>query len=132
VGTIREVKPPADDIRLFQPIILDAYEIACPGADVLNIQSQLRFTKSKIFVVVRCGQRRTRAVRVVYTGVSVPNLIGSDAHSLSTLAAMLVLDLSESNRPARTGEEPNTIVRQNPPPGSNVPFGTTLRVLVAN
>jgi PASTA domain len=130
VGTIHEAKPPADDITLFQPIILDAYKVACPN--VLDVQSQLRYTKKGMFVVVRCGDAPARAVRVVYTGVTVPNLVGADDDSFSTLAAMLGLNINELSRRAQADEEPNTIVEQHPAAGTVVPFGTTMTVVIAS
>jgi hypothetical protein len=130
VGSIKAVEPPADDIRLFQPIILDAYRVAC--REVLDVESQIRYTKSKMFVVVSCDGHPTRAVRVVYTGATVPNLIGSEDHALATLGAMLDLHITESSRPARSGDTTNTIVTQHPDAGVVVPFGTTMRVIVAD
>jgi hypothetical protein len=130
VGSIRAAEPPADDIRLFQPIILDAYRVAC--RDLLDVESQIRYTKSKMFVVVSCDGHPTRAVRVVYTGVTVPNLIGSEDHALAELGAMLDLHINESRRPAGSGETSGTIVAQHPEAGVVVPFGTTMSVIVAN
>jgi len=130
VGSIKVAQPPADDIRLFQPIILDAYRVACRR--VLDVESQIRYTQSKMFVVVSCDGHPTRAVRVVYTGATVPNLIGSEDHGLATLGAMLDLHITESRRPARSGDTTNTIVAQHPDAGVVVPFGTTMRVIVAD
>jgi hypothetical protein len=96
------------------------------------VQSQLRYTKKGMFVVVRCGDAPARAVRVVYTGVTVPNLVGADDHSLSTLTAMLGLNINELSRRAQADEEPNTIVEQHPAAGTVVPFGTTMTVVIAS
>jgi len=130
VRTVRAPEPPGDNVEAFKPIMLDAYKIACP--DVLSVQSEIRTLGSKRFVVVRCGNRPTRSVRVIYTGVTIPALVGEDAHSLDELGAMLGIDIHESTRPVRHGEESNTVVAQDPPPGSVVPFGSTLTVVVAN
>jgi hypothetical protein len=130
VGSINAAEPPADDIRLFEPIILDAYRVAC--RDVLDVESQIRYTKSKMFVVVSCDGHPTRAVRVVYTGVTVPNLIGSEDRALAGLGAMLDLHITESSRPARSSETTDTIVAQHPDGGVVVPFGTTMNVTVAS
>jgi hypothetical protein len=129
VGVVRAAEPPADDIRLSTPIILDACKIACP--DVLAVSSEIRTLGSKTLVVVRCGHGPARAVRLINTGVTVPDLVGDSAHGLEDVGAFLRLDIDTSTRPA-PGEESNTVVAQEPPGGAVVPFGSTLTVVVAN
>jgi PASTA domain-containing protein len=130
VGTVRAPEPPGDNVEAFKPIMLDFYKIACP--DVLSVQSEIRSEGSKEFIVVRCGHRPTRSVRVIYTGVTIPDLVGGSAHDLIDVGAMLGIHIHESTRPVRHGEESNTVVAQDPPGGSVVPFGSTMTVVVAN
>jgi hypothetical protein len=129
VGSIRAPLPAGDDITLFRPIILAAYAKIC--SDTLDVDSEIRHEGSRTFVVVRCDIERSRAVRVIYTGVTVPKLVGSLAGQAPTLMAMLRLELASADRRARSRYDPGTIVRQEPLPGTVVPFGTVVRVVVA-
>jgi len=132
VGTIRAPEPPANDTDLFKAILLSAYETACRS--VLNVQAQIRGSSSprSILVVVRCDGSRTRSVRVVYTGVTVPDLIGQQpGMNFLSIGNLLGLKVRLVRRPARSGERSGTIVSQTPPAGKVVPFGTMLTAVLA-
>jgi hypothetical protein len=113
--------------------MLAAYRKAC--SEVVNVQSQFRSRKSQEFLVVRCGEFRphgpTRAIRVVYTGETVPRLIGGDDHGLRDLGAMLDLRISERFGHAPNTVDDGTVLSQRPAPGTVVPAQTRVRVLVA-
>ncbi len=111
-------------------MILAAYERAC--RNVLSVKSELRYTHAGMFVVVRCGTQPTQAVKVVYTGVTVPSLVGLPPYALSSMGAMLDLRIVVSSRRARPRETAETIVAQHPSAGQVVPLGTTMAVIVAN
>jgi len=131
VGKIRAPQPAGDDIHLFKPILLAAYDKACP--QVLDVQSEIRHTQEgATVIVVSCGHRATRAVRVVYTGATIPDLVGSQAHGLLELGAMLRLRFRERTRLAGKGEHPDSIVAEHPAPGVVVPFGSRVTVVVAS
>jgi hypothetical protein len=129
VGTIRAPQPPGDGTANFKQIDLDAYRIAC--SDVGSVESEIRTQGHRRYVVVRCDSERPRAVRLIYTGVTVPNLVGRYEYSLDELGSMLGLNIQSSSRPRRPGEKRYMVVAQNPPGGSVVPFGTTLEVVFA-
>jgi hypothetical protein len=129
VGSIRAPLPAGDNLELFRPIILAASAKIC--SDTLDVESEIRHEGSRTFVVVRCDIERTRAVRVTYTGATVPKLVGSLAGQAPTLMAMLRLRVASTDRRARPRYDPGTIVRQAPLPGTVVPFGTVIRVVVA-
>lgn len=128
VGVIRVVEPSGgDNVEALRPVFLAAYKKACH--DVSSVESQFRSNRSSTFIVVRCdGTAQTRAVRVIYTGVSVPDLVGDSAHGLNELGALLKLHIVATTRhvPAVT----NKIVSQYPAPGTIVPLGSRLYVTV--
>jgi hypothetical protein len=134
VGTITALEPPADNVLLFKPILLAAYKKAC--SDVVSVESAIRALgpRSRL-ILVRCQDEPIRAVRLVFTGVIVPNLhavlgnVGM-APEPQSLLAMLGLHWHITRRSA-AGQEPGTLVEQEPAPGVAVPFGTTIRVVIA-
>jgi PASTA domain len=130
VGAVRVPRPAGDDVDLFNTILLAAYEKAC--SNVLKVEAQMRETAEGTVVVVRCDDGPTRAVRVIYTGVTVPDLVGSNPHGVEALTAMLGLRLTETDRAARPGESLGTVVGQDPPTGVVVPAGTDITVTFAS
>jgi hypothetical protein len=133
VGTIRAPEPPADNVVRFKPILLAAYKKAC--SDVVNVQGAFRsLGPRKRLVLVRCADDRVRALRLVFTGVVVPNLKAGGQLAMEepqTLLAMLGLRWHITQRPATRRERSNRVVEQEPAPGVVVPFGTTIHVVVA-
>jgi len=128
VGVIRVIEPSGgDNVEALRPVFLAAYKKAC--RDVQSVESEFRSNKSSTFIVVRCGDgARTRAVRVIYTAVRIPDLIGDDAHGLNELAAMFQLHLVVTTRQVPGAR--NKVVNQEPPAGTVVPFGSTLTVTI--
>jgi hypothetical protein len=133
VGSIRAPEPPADNVLRFKPILLAAYKKAC--SDVVNVQGAFRsLGPRKRLVLVRCADDRIRAVRLVFTGVVVPNLRvvlrSAGMEEPQSVLAMLGLRWNIMRRAAR-GDPPGTLIEQEPAPGVVVPFGTTIHVVVA-
>ena len=128
-GTIRAVRPPADQVAEFAPIMRSAEQLACPGAN--PDKTGLANIGGKTYVVVACPGLGRRTVKVHYTRETVPDLIGNDAHGLSDVAVMLNLHIAITHRPRRPGEQPNQVVAQDPAGGSIVPPGSTVSVTVA-
>lgn len=128
-GVVRGPRPSGDDIRLYRPLILAAYDRAC--ADVLNVQAEIRYDSGAPVIVVRCDDHRTRKVRVVYTGVIVPTMVGSLAGQAPTLMAMLGLRFDVTQRRTEGGPSPGTVVDQRPQAGTVVPEGTRIHLVVA-
>jgi PASTA domain len=132
VGAVRAPEPPADDIRLFEPMLLAAYRQAC--SNVVSVESEIRALGPRSrMIFVRCSGQRIKAVRLVFTGVVVPRLGGQQLamQEPQSLLAMLGLHWQITQRRARDSEESNTVVEQHPAPGLVVPFGTTVRVVIA-
>jgi hypothetical protein len=128
-GVVRGPRPSGDDIGLYRPLILAAYDEAC--ADVLNVQAEIRYDGRAPVIVVRCDNHRTRKVRLVYTGITVPAMVGSLAGQAPTLMAMLGLRFDETQRRIEGGPSPGTVVDQRPRAGTVVPDGTTVHLVVA-
>lgn len=126
---MRGPRPSGDDIRLYRPLILAAYDEAC--SDVLEVQAEIRYDDRGPVIVVRCDDRRTRKVRVMYTGVTVPTMVGSLAGQAPTLMAMLGLQFDVTQRRTEGGPSPGTVVDQRPRAGRVVPDDTTIHLVVA-
>jgi hypothetical protein len=113
---------------LFKPILIAAYDKAC--GDVLNVQSEIRHTrKGTTEVVVSCDGQAMRAVRVIYTGVTVPKLVGFSGHGLEALAAMLGLRIHVTSRLAQPREQQGIVISQHPSAGVVVPSGTRITAI---
>ena len=133
VGTIRAPEPPADNVLLFKRILLNAYKKAC--SDVVGVESTFRFPRPRRrLILLRCDDR-VRAVRLVFTGVVVPNLHTAlhnpGMQDPQTLLAMLDLHWHITRQAAAPGEQPGTLVEQEPARGVVVPLGTTIRLVIA-
>ena len=134
VGTIRAVRPSADDVTRFKPTLLAASAKAC--SDVTTVPAVFRRHQVRRqdggqsqLIDIRCVTARAR-VRVIYTSVTVPNLVGSLAGQASAVTSLLGLRLKIVTRPAKPGQLAGHVIGQRLAPSSVVPFGTTL-VLVA-
>jgi hypothetical protein len=132
VGTIRATLPADDNVIEYRSILLAAYRKACP--DVTSVSAQLRPLhppKSEL-ILVQCGNpgSATRvAVRVVYTGVRVPDMLGPTIPELQGVTNRIGLRLAiryiKRNAEAR-------VIREEPRPGTVVAFGTTVRIVIAS
>lgn len=134
-GTIRVVLPPADDVTRFKPILRAAYSKACPDASTVQAVFRRHHARrpdgeQSQLIEIRCGAGRAR-VRVIYTGVTVPNLVGSLAHQASAVISMLGLRLKIVTRAAKPSQLGGHVIRQHPTAGSVVRFGTTLVLVEA-
>jgi PASTA domain len=129
VGVVRGPRPSGDDIRLYRPLILAAYDQAC--TDVLDVQAEIRYEGRAPVIDVRCDDHRTRKVRVVYTGVTVPTMVGSLAGQAPTPMAMLGLRFDVIQRRTEGGPSPGTVVDQRPRAGTVVPDGATIHLVIA-
>lgn len=67
----------------------------------------------------------------MYTGVTVPTMVGSLAGQAPTLMAMLRLRFDATQRRTRGGLSPGTVVDQRPRAGRVVPDDTTIHLVVA-
>jgi hypothetical protein len=113
-------------------MLLAAYRQAC--SDVVSVESAIRALGPRSrMILVRCSAQRIKAVRLVFTGVVVPRLGGQQLamQEPQSLLAMLGLHWHITQRPARDTEKSNTVVEQHPAPGLVVPFGTTVRAVIA-
>lgn len=132
VATIRAPKPSADDVRLYTPILLEAYRRACP--DVMRVQSAFRrFHSQSELILIRCGDAPVRAVRLVFTGVVVPNMrpvIRDGGMQPQNALALLGLRWHFARHAAR-GPRPR-LMSQEPRAGEVVPFGTVVHVVIAS
>jgi hypothetical protein len=130
VGTIRAIEPRRDDILLFKPILLAAVREAC--ADLTSVETAVRVgARGTRHILVRCGDNRVRALRLVFTGVAVPNMRSSPTVGMnepqSTLAMLgLRWDISRRSMP---GGHPGALIHQEPPAGTVVPLGTIVRAV---
>jgi hypothetical protein len=118
---------------LYKPILLTAYKKVC--SDVVNVQGAFRSVSPRErLVLVRCADERVRALRLIFTGVVVPNLGAGGPLAMQepqSLLAMLGLHWQISYRPARHDERSNAVVVQEPAPGLVVRLGTTIRVVIS-
>lgn len=131
VGTVHAVLPADDNVVEYKGILLAAYRKACP--DVTRVSAQLRplhWPKSEL-IVLKCGNPGSAprvAVRVISTGVRVPDMLGPVFMQMQGVTNRIGLRLSvrdvDRNSEAR-------VIRQKPRPGTIVPFGTTVRIVVA-
>ena len=132
VASIRAPEPPADDIRLFKPMLLAAYSKVC--ASVTKAQSAIRgIDASHRLILVRCDDGKVRGVRLTFTGVRVPDLTKIPMLGMEepqNLLAMLGLRWHITQRAPVAGEASNKVVEQSPPPGEIVPFRTTVHIVV--
>ena len=133
IATIEAPKPPADDVHVYKPILLAAYRKAC--SDVVKVESAIRdFRPRSELLLIHCGEAPVRAVRLVFTGVVVPNLRSvlqqPGMEEPRRLLGMLGLRWRITRRSA-PGREAGNLVTQEPSPGQVVPFGTVVHVLIA-
>jgi hypothetical protein len=133
VAMVHAPKPPADDVRLYKPILLAAYRKAC--SNVVNVESAFRdFRPRSQLILIRCGDTPIRAVRLVFTGVVVPNLRPvlqqPGVEEPQSVLAMLGLRWHITLRSV-PGRRPGSLVTQKPSPGLVVPFGTVVHAIVA-
>jgi hypothetical protein len=133
VATIKGPEPPADDIRLFRPYLLAAYAKVCPI--VTEVKSAIRAlgVHSRL-IMVRCGDEGVRGVRLVFTGVRMPDLsklLLPAMQEPQAALAMLGLRWHITTRPAVSDAERYQVVEQRPAAGEIVPFGTRVEVVIA-
>lgn len=132
VASIKATEPPADDIRLFKPILLAAYSNAC--ASVTHVRSAIRgIDASHRLILVRCDGATVRGVRLTFTGVRVPNLSNLGQLAMQepqNALALLGLRWHIASRPPVGDEVSNEVVEQSPAPGAIVRFGTIVDVVV--
>ena len=128
--------PAADSVLELRTTVLAAYATACP--DVTRAQAMFRghsqgdrFGPRTGLIDVRCGEARAVAVRIVYTGVTVPDIAGSLTHQALDLACMLGLSTRIVKHAAEAGELSGHVLAQRPAAGAVVPFGTTLLLVEA-
>lgn len=131
VGRLRAVLPADDNVVEYQRILLAAYRKACP--DVMSVSAQFRPLHSprSELIIVQCGSPGSAprvAVRVVYTGVRVPDMLGPTFPQMQGVTIRIGLRLAI--RYVRRDAEAR-VIRQVPSPGTVVPFGTTVRIVVA-
>lgn len=125
-GTMHVAEPPADDRTLFLPIVRAGRMATCPNQ---TGPAQTGTRHHTLYVVVDCGDRGVRAVKVVYTSTTVPHLIGTDAHGPLALGGLLQLHFEE-RYVQRNGPQSNVVLRQQPAAGNVVPRGSTVSVVV--
>jgi len=115
----------------FKSIFLAAYAKACSDLTSLR-EAILPLGPRSRLIDIRCGHEPVRAVRLVFTGVVVPDLHGQLAmNEPQTLLGMLGLRWRITYQAARAGEPPGTLVEQEPSAGTVVPFGTTISAVIA-
>jgi hypothetical protein len=130
-GTVRAALPADDNVIEYTSILLDAYRKACP--DVTSVSARFRplhWPKSEL-IVVQCGNPGPAppvAVRVVYTGVRAPDMLGPAFPEMQGVTNRIGLRLA-IRYVARNAEA--RVIRQEPRPGTVVAFGTTVRIVVA-
>jgi hypothetical protein len=124
------VKPPADDVDRLKPELLQAYAKVCP--DVTSVQSELTsFRPHGELILVRCPDQPVKAVRLHYTRVVVPNLLGHEVGMQEPQTVLAMLGLHWRITHCCAGDSGSSgIVRQSPAPRSVVPFGTTVAVVI--
>jgi hypothetical protein len=131
VGTVRAVLPADDNVIEYQRILLAAHRKACPDATTVSAQFRpLHWPRSEL-IIVRCGGPDSAprvAVRVVYTGVRVPDMLGPMFPQMQGVTIRIGLRLA--TRYVRR-DAAARVIRQEPRPGTVVPFGTTVRIVVA-
>jgi hypothetical protein len=132
VAAIRTPESPGDDVLLFEPILLAASGKAC--SDVVNVESAFRGDRRphSELILIRCGYGPVRAVRLIFTGVVVPNMrpvIRDGGSQPEDVLAMLGLrwNFTWSSAP---GFRPR-LIAQDPVPGQIVPFGTVVQLVIA-
>jgi hypothetical protein len=131
VGTVRAVLPADDNVIDSTRVLLAAYRRACPN--VMSVSAQLRalhWPRSEL-IIVQCGSPGSAprvAVRVVYTAVHVPDMLGPTFPQLQGVTNRIGLGLAISYV-RRSGE--SRVIRQEPRPGTIVLFGTVVRIVVA-
>ncbi len=96
-----------------------------------DVRAGMGAGRSGPVVLVRCGARGTKAVRGVWTGVTVPDLVGEQVHSWNELGAASDLHYDVSCRHTAGTEDNTTVLRQHPTGGRVVPTGSTVKVVVA-
>lgn len=132
VGTIRAVLPAQDNVIQYKSILLAAYRKACPDVTAVSAEFRpLHWPRSEL-IVVQCGSPGSAsrvAVRVVFTGVRVPDMLGLTFPDMQGATSRIGLRLRVRHI-VRNAEA--RVIRQNPRPGTVVSFGTTVTIVVAS
>jgi hypothetical protein len=132
VARVTATLPADDNVTEFRPIFRAAYRRACAG--VTGARSQTRFLGPRRWLlVIRCATAPSRSVPgvlVTFVNVRVPDMLGPVFPQLQGVTNRLGLRLHVAERDA-PGSAPTAVVRQWPRPGTIVPFGTTVRIVIA-
>jgi hypothetical protein len=128
------VLPATDSLIAFKPVWLAVYSAAC--LDVTDVQAIPRrfhvphvFGPQRQLVDVRCDGATAVAVEVRYSGVVVPELSApNQPHPTWNLTRIGLRHriVVRQAVPAEYGR----VIAQRPAPGSVVPFGTTITLVI--